>query len=161
MRLPAVAEDVFKSYIHWIYSGTVVIKEDDEPPANGIWGYLSLCRLYVAGDALGDMALRNAVMDRLFAGRIRKRNFPGVDPAEIAYTQTPEGSNLRNFLIDVFAIGTFPKWIKERGDKLPVQFLVDIIHARMTNKYEKSAKLADFDKCRYHEHNDELPACKS
>lgn len=161
MRLPEVELDAFKSYMHWVYSDTVVVNEDSKPPPKSQSTFIELAKLYAVGDVLGDMCLRNAVIDRMIVEGQSPNLFPGLDTVNIAYHQTPEGSTLRKLILDWCIASPFPIYFKEYARRFSVEFLIDFVQNKMESKGEKGSEITIKDKCRYHEHKEGVTRCSS
>lgn len=156
----------FASYVHWIYTGTIKIKAD-EPDAekkDGVTIQLALIRLYIAADTLSDMALRNATIDRMIA--TCNNVTPGPTRVTLVYDNTPDGSKLRQLMTDYYLNYTDLETFKEKGEKFPKAFLVDVLCNKMNhpntalNRLSSPIAIARSQKsCRYHEHGDQLPEC--
>lgn len=103
LKLPDLNVEDFKRYIHWAYSGEVVVVDSEdggEEDDKGAKERMLLARLYVVGDQLGETLLRNTVIDKMFDLNEKTGSGMGADPITIAYAQTPEGSKLRLLVRD-------------------------------------------------------------
>jgi hypothetical protein len=96
VRLPEAGVAAFKAYSAWVYSGDVAehtctpeSEEEDMDVAQ-----TSLIDLYLLGDTLDDIQLRNKAMSMLFAC-IRHCVIPSIDNVRHIWESTPSGSFLR------------------------------------------------------------------
>jgi hypothetical protein len=100
IRLPNARPGTFRYYLNWVYTSDVVIEiEDDACGPNGIFRRAieqdRLIKLYVLGDVLDDLRLRNRVLKDLL--NINETPFPRS--VTWAYEHTPTTSNLRGVLV--------------------------------------------------------------
>ena len=156
--------DVFKSYTHWAYTGNVVVKEDDDNvdlESKGDDIKKNLVRLYVAADLLGDQRLRNAVIDRFIQVQDEDSGYPGCAIINAAYGRTSETSTLRKLFVDYWLNFAHNDWFKENGKGFTKDFLFELVHGRMLNNNAKTAMPSTKNKCKYHEHNEDVPKCTS
>jgi len=108
IRLPEVEPWIFKSYVSWVYTGNAVIELDDEtseeqaPRAKQQDGFI---KLYVLGDTLDDMPLRNRAMKEMVSIDCQ----PGTASVAWAFDHTPTGSLLRSMLVNYAAL----RWSRE------------------------------------------------
>lgn len=165
MRLPEMDPSVFKSHVHWAYTGLVVTAWDSQPQPKGQFNHRQFAELYAIADVLGDMRLRNAVIDRIVRDGKTAHVTPGLDTIQIAYTRTPEGSTLRKLALDWWRGGchtnNFKEHFKEHSASFPKEFLADFVKVVMEGNGEKARAVVIKDRCEYHEHNDDVPTCSS
>lgn len=117
----------FTSYVHWIYTGTIKIKADESGATqkDGPTVQLALIRLYIAADVLSDKALRNATIDRIVMNSKMVR--PGPTRVNLVYDNTPEGSKLRQLMVDCWVSCSKAETFKEKSEKFPKEFLADVL----------------------------------
>lgn len=159
--------ETFKSYVHRVYTGDVVLEIDssDSTTENKLSKLLvDLVKLYIAADSLGDMRLRNSVIDRLMtATEEANRKGPSPQAITLAYGATPTGSNLRKLFVDYYLYlrEENASWFKDHADCFPKAFLIDYAYNNMARYSEKAVMPSTKNRCKYHEHNDELPKCET
>lgn len=166
VRLPAMEVDTFKSYTHWIYTGDVVFDmdcDDSTTDSKHHKLFMDLVKLYIAADSLGDMRLRNSVIDRLIATEEAIKKSPGPEMITLAYEATPTGSNLRKLLVDYYLRlkGSNATWFEQYADYFPKAFLIDYVYNNMARYSEEFVRPSRKNRCKYHEHNDEVPKCET
>lgn len=155
---------MFKSYLHWIYSGTVLTPEDAKgsaPSSATQCGvsvsqrFVELISFYVTADRLDDKALRNAIINAIMYIMKVSNSGPDFAPLSKAYQCTPETSTLRKLLLDWYRCCTNASWLKENRKRLPDDFIFDLAYTRK----EKCDSSPWADRCTYHEHTEGEPKC--
>jgi hypothetical protein len=108
VNLPEDHPDIFKIYVHLLYTGKLAVRPD-EIPDNYTRGTESttLAELYVLAEKLRDVESKDAVITAMIvASRDVQQNgkmyYPGPYPISIIYEGTPEKSLARKFLIDCY-----------------------------------------------------------
>lgn len=101
IRLPEVEPDIFSSYLNWVYTGGLAVnvpKQDPVTPKETKYG--NFVKLYLLGDTLDDLSLRNSTM-----GILVNSNYQ-LMPASItlAFEHTPTQSLLRKMLVTFAAL---------------------------------------------------------
>jgi hypothetical protein len=90
--LPDDDDDAFKSFVGWLYSGTV-------PPPRAE-SDLGVCfELYLMGERWGIEALRNDVLDVVRTWYWDTNTYPGLRRVQYVYANTEEGSAMRKLLV--------------------------------------------------------------
>ena len=105
IRLPEVEPGMFSSYLNWVYTSNVVVEVEEDsrdPEARLAYEQDGLMRLYVLGDVLDDLPLRNQTLKDL-ANIVSQ---PSSQSVTWAYEHTPAISNLRQVLVHLAAL----KW---------------------------------------------------
>lgn len=148
----------FEAYIQWVYSGVIVVEENEQNRKSKT-GITNLVMLYAAGDMLGDVRLRNAVIDRIILNCEQANIAPGSRSVTIAYDSTPEGSTLRKLIVDWYLSQHNALWFKNNSQFFPRDFLVDLVYGRMANNNQQTACPIDGSTCKYHEHDQDEPSC--
>lgn len=163
--LEDVDVDVFKIFVHWLYSGEVIAVDDEEILARegekkyGSTQHEALVRLYVLADRLEVQTLRNAVMDEMNSLCSKLSRSPNANAVKIAYDETPENCELRRYMIDCYACTPDLEGLKRYRQQIPDAFFADAFFRLKEAKDEKPTSPLKVDKCHYHEHNDEVPKC--
>jgi hypothetical protein len=66
IRLPEVEPGVFRSYLNWVYTGDLAVDSTKDDPVNPKnTKYSNFLKLYVLGDTLDDLSLRNSTTEIL------------------------------------------------------------------------------------------------
>ncbi|KAF2094514.1 hypothetical protein NA57DRAFT_60552 [Rhizodiscina lignyota] len=166
----------FEIYIKWLYFGKIFSIEDDDAEdhgggTHGIHEFPRLCDLYIFGDYIQDVSLKNAAIDALIAATVERNRYPTALAARTC-CNTPPTSKLYQLLVDFYAWTTTPGWIDEKNAEedpscdvadAPPKFWRDVLRATWKaggavfkdNKTYPWAK----DKCKYHEHSDAEGKC--
>ena len=96
VRLPEVKVDAFQAYLVWVYAGKVVF--NGEAPRHRLRAIIDL---YLLGDVLDDLLLRNTAMRSLVIHLPSWNVIPSVDLVNHIWASTPAGSPLRRVIIDI------------------------------------------------------------
>ena len=102
--------------------------------------YTALAKLYVFGEYVQDVCLRNCVISA-FVARISElvgtySYYPCSATINIIYSGTAEGSMIRKFLVDVYARQGTAEWIEE-PENLSLEFTRDLARALYTLRSEE------------------------
>ncbi|KAM0717913.1 hypothetical protein Q7P37_006245 [Cladosporium fusiforme] len=103
VRLPEVDEETFHSYLDWIYRNKIVYMGSEREPATKDFHYI---RLYLLGEYLLDVNLRNEIMSSLSRGVSRSMTKPNVEVVEYIWERTAPSSLLRTWMADLTAYNT-------------------------------------------------------
>jgi hypothetical protein len=119
--LPAVMPCDFQRYLAWLYSKklSAVSEETDE-----------IIDLYILGDVLDDIHLRNAAIELLFT-LIYSQGFPSLRKLKKMWTQTPASSFLRKLYIQELVLHMKVEDFEERIDLFPMEFVQSIAVAAL------------------------------
>jgi len=128
----------------------------DAEISTGTIRYTRLVELYILADQLDDQELRNEIIDEIIRLQNDVKNGPGTDLAEIIYTNTPEGSKLRNLLADLYVTSRDGPWFRKHGDMLPHSLLLDMHLRTLEGEFRAPCYR---NRCRYHEHDKARPEC--
>lgn len=96
VRLPEVKVDAFQAYLVWVYTGKVVF--NGEAPRHKLRAIIDL---YLLGDVLDDLLLRNTAMRSLVIHIPGWSVIPSVGLVNHIWASTPAGSPLRRVIIDI------------------------------------------------------------
>lgn len=101
VRLPDISPDIFRCYVHWVYTGHLlpgVHFEDTElDESHEQTTYIAA---YIVADILDDFKLRTHVIEHLIAGVSSWSTVPGGNWCSEIWAETPKGSPLRVFLVE-------------------------------------------------------------
>jgi hypothetical protein len=103
VRLPEVKAGTFQTYVIWLYSGEIPVNRSssDNVAKMACDEYDETVELYLLGDVLDDLLLRNAAMRALVAGKGEVRVYPGSKIATRIWDSTPPGSRLQRMVVDM------------------------------------------------------------
>jgi hypothetical protein len=103
VRLPELKVGAFQAYIVWIYTGniTVDVTTADLSNAKAYEEFAKAIDLYLLGDALDDLLLRNTAMRILVTKRGVWRVHPRIVTVNRAWNSTSPGSRLRRMIVDM------------------------------------------------------------
>jgi len=94
VRLPDVKPEIFQCYVDWVYGGIFVA---EGPVDNEVKMATSL---YVLGDILDDIRLRNTALKALTSYACVERKHPSVGSIRRAWINTPSHSLFRKWIVD-------------------------------------------------------------
>jgi hypothetical protein len=98
LRLPEVEATAFQAYVEWVYTSTVNVDISmADKVAETDAKHKAHFALYHLGEELGDVKLRNMVMDCLVT---RIRGWPSAQIVERAWDKFSEDSCLRRMMVD-------------------------------------------------------------
>lgn len=163
VELPEADPIIFKIWAQWAYSGNVVLlsaSEQEVPIVRCNILRMRCGELYVLADILEDTWCRNFI-----TGLLRKEFFqwgPTVELYKIAYESTPENSKLRMLCRDWKLANPVGIQLSKSRDELPAALYRDLAieWARADLDKAKFVEPKDAAKCKYHDHNEEVPACE-
>jgi hypothetical protein len=189
IKLPDVDNDVFRSYLFWIYREKVAIrngvylevKDDDvglaELAQRCCAIHTSLAQLWILADRLADVRLRNAVIDEMAPGLSKEYGTPPAPEKDalqyfppalttLVWSNTTADRPLRRLALDYYNDCVWAREVKHRLDEFQPVFLGDFMVAAML-KAEKSEvyhsspqeKIEEHGRCYYHEHDEQCPPC--
>ena len=146
VRLPEAGVATFKAYSAWIYSGDVAENTCTSTSSDGEkrTTLASLVDLYLLGDTLDDVKLRNKVVMMLFTS-IRSMNMlPCISGVQQIWKSTPSGSLLRKMLVDAFVSRLERNGFASCAPSYPADFVREVAVAAMealpTTTWDKLAE---------------------
>lgn len=103
MRLPEVTAVTFQAYSTWLYTGQIAVGPCTEASAfdEKMGEFQLLIDLYLLGDKLLDIQLRNQANIALFKSMQKVNSVPDVRLTTLVWESTVSGSLLRKLLVDV------------------------------------------------------------
>ena len=128
-----VDPQVFKAYVHWLYTGNMPRLFDDPDDE-----FAFLAKLYVLGEELMDVTFKNIIIDIFVVVTVEDRCYPIGEPVAIIYAGTPASSPARRLMVDFCAHVANVKddsWLIEFPE-CPKEFLVDALTATITLRTE-------------------------
>jgi hypothetical protein len=189
IKLPDVDNDVFRSYLFWIYREKIAIrngvyleaKDDDvglaELAQRGCAIHTSLAQLWILADRLADVRLRKAVLDEMASGLSKEYGTPPPSQKDallyfppalttLVWSNTTADRPLRRLALDYYNDCVWAREVKHRLDEFQPAFLGDFMVAAMlkaekNEKYHRSprGKVRKYGRRCYHEHDEQCPPC--
>jgi hypothetical protein len=128
VTLPDGDEHIFRLYLNLVYAGQLGTRGADE------WTKLS--RLFVLAEKLVDLTAKNQIIDGMhaFFNELIKKNPTGVQVERILsaagtkalYEGTPERSQARNLIVDIYADSGDESWLRDKKTLLPSKSVCDV-----------------------------------
>ena len=118
IRLPGIQPPDFQVYVHWSYTGDLVVEDDATKADRG----MNLARMYIVGDVLDDVKLRNSATQLLNALVIAQGFFcPRV--IRLVWENTAPSSSLRKWTVDTAILAINRKDFAKNAARYPVEFM--------------------------------------
>lgn len=141
IRLPEAEPEMFRSYLVWVYTdGLAVDITNSEPVQAQETKYSTFVKLYVLGDRLEDLRLRNSIMEIL----VNSNHQFNHESVTWAFEHTPTGSLLRKMLVSFAAT----RWVRaifdEHKAKYHPEFVLDLAAFLMHQTDKQKIGLAEF-----------------
>ncbi|OAF99708.1 uncharacterized protein CC84DRAFT_1169223 [Paraphaeosphaeria sporulosa] len=129
---------LFKTYVHWLHSGTIPRPDDNVPDYKD---FVFLSKLYVLGEYLMDVIFKNAIIEAIIAISIKEKYCPIGEAVRIIYEGTSAGSPARRLMTDFCASNANddPSWTDE-FQNCPHEFLVDTMKALVSARPRTSGE---------------------
>lgn len=128
VQLPEVEVTTFQSYCHWIYSDDLpeyTCTMDSDTRDKNLEQKLTI-KLYLLGDTLDDVELRNKTTSRLFASMRSLEMLPTPANMKLIYESTPSGSLLRKMLVDAWISRADRSYFTEHVEQNPAELVQEI-----------------------------------
>lgn len=202
VRLPDLDPEMFDCYLQWVYHGEIVTLATENADSvlgaqEALWRsegnvqalakveeVLSLAKLYMTANYLGDKKLKNATVDKFMDGSQVAFGDPGLTIAFINYLwgNTKPADNFRQAALKRGYMSTaaprMSNWLEEnrvsiqkpassQGDLLTLLLQHDLNTEFITELAIRLAKAkpmfdpenAPAGRCAYHDHDEEAPPC--
>jgi hypothetical protein len=135
IRLPEVQPNIFQAYVDWTYTGklrlgaaaTFTIAK--EPSCRGI------VELYLLGDVLDNVELRNKAM-KLLSAHVTVYPQPSFQTIDRIWKNTPTNSVLRNWVVDFTILGSSREYFAKHAEDYPADFMSRVA-TRLLQQTEK------------------------
>lgn len=130
IRLPEIEYEAFERYVQWTHTGSIDVADIEDPADTRTRETETmLTRLYVVADRVENMLLRNQTMTAMVDVLEQTGKLPSTLAIQIAYEHTADGSCLRRFLVDAHCLNSegHPKWLRNKLEKLPNEFVLNLI----------------------------------
>lgn len=123
-NLPEVEATTFQAYVEWVYTSKVAIKINmaDKVAETGA-KHKALFALYNLGEELGDVKLRNQVMDCLVT---RIRGWPSAQIVARAWDKSLQGSCLRKMIVSKVVNRVSLKWFLRDVVEYPADLVREV-----------------------------------
>jgi hypothetical protein len=125
VRLPEVEPEVFRVYVDWAYTDALVFEADSSlKPANET-SSRGIVNIYLLGDVLDDVRLRNKAMELLNTHAISGRP-PNTVTINYIWDITPTKSRLRKWIVDVTITGLSRESFVQHGADYPAELVFQL-----------------------------------
>lgn len=161
INLPEDAHETVNLYLLYLYSNKLHIDwtttAKDLPENNLLPEYITLARLYVFGEKIGDVSFKNAIVRSMLKrmGMGLNNNYYNAvgEAVYIIYKGTPPGSRMRKLLVDNMVVSGREAWIGRAVDDNSAEFLVGLSCALLKCRAcpEDRLRVADVKDGRYEE----------
>lgn len=143
VRLPDVKPETFQCYVDWVYGGIFVAEGSGGSPVE------MSTRLYVLGDILDDIRLRNTALKALTSYACVELKHPSVDSICWAWSNTPPHSLFRKWIVDATFFQLRREQFAERISDYPAEMvqliaLESIQRFRVLESNELRARLMEY-----------------
>ena len=143
VRLPDVDASVFQSYLAWVYSGKLDVTcfssnfVDEETPggARNVAKYLEL---YLLGDALDDIRLRNKVLQTLV---LDTESLPCPETVRRVWENTLDNSLVRRMMVDRVTLRGKRTYLLKNLAKYPEGFVQQVAAALLQEVPKKDQEI--------------------
>lgn len=118
IRLPDIQPSDFRVYVHWSYRGNLVVEEDATKADRG----MNLARIYIVGDVLDDMKLRNSAT-RLLNAMVIAQGFLGPRVIRLIWANTTTSSSLRRWTVETAILAVNRRDFEKNAARYPADFM--------------------------------------
>lgn len=162
VSLPDLEPHEFAIFVHWMYTGGIDGEElgFDPPHFCGDDRVYSVpFSAFVAGDALEAEGLRNDALTEAFQAEHSAVELPTSKFLSEYWQKTAEGSALRLWLVDIFALTAADVCFEESHGPYPSGFLLLALTKLVQIRDGGSKRIPTLaNACKYHDHK-ETPKC--
>jgi len=133
VRLPEADAAIFQVYCNWIYSSELQEPTCTAPSdtADKNAERESLIKLYLLGDSLDDVALRNQTNVMLFKAMRNQRKLLNTELTRLVWDSTVPKSSMRRMVVDVFVSRHSSAQFAELVSGYPTEFVQEVAVAAM------------------------------
>ena len=133
VRLPEVDPSVFQGYLSWVYSTSLSIvgittDEFDKLSGTQIQAIAQYFELYLLGDVLNDISLRNTVLQTIV---LDTRGAPNPKTVVRMWEKTPFNSPLRRMLVDHAVLREERAYLVDNLTRYPEGFVQQVAIASL------------------------------
>lgn len=118
IRIPDVQPPDFQVYVHWSYTGDLVVEDDATKSDRG----MNLARIYIVGDILDDVKLRNSAT-RLLNALVIAQGFFCPRVIRLIWENTTTPSALRQWTVDTAILAINRKDFARNAARYPAEFM--------------------------------------
>ena len=118
IRLPDVQPPDFQVYVHWSYTGDLVVEDEATKADRG----MNLARMYIVGDVLDDVKLRNSAT-RLLNAAVIAQGFFGPRVIRLIWANTTNTSLLRRWTVETAVLAMSRKDFAKNSARFPAEFM--------------------------------------
>lgn len=173
VKLPETKPETFEIFLHWCYTGELVVSEDYDLAEAYDWNnrtrnaaariyYSRLRALAKFADAHNDISFGNAVSDLLLRTHEDLHILPGHKTISTIYTSLPDNAPLRRLVVDFFhRHGGNPPFEDLRSAQVPHEFMHDLMMS-MYKEIRGNGNAPEptwAHRCDYHLHNESVHRC--
>lgn len=171
VKLPDVEPEIFSLYLFWVHRGKLAVRNgrhprNEESVDDACAVQLSLVKLWILADRLGDIELRNAVIDEMVnTARHEYVCAPTLFSPEITvliWSATTARRSLHTLLIDLYLSRAYAGDVQDLIDKYHPEFLKELLVAALFNADHEHREcnspflILEEQPCYYHDHDDKF-----
>lgn len=135
VRLPEVDPDIFKTYLDWTYTDVLVVETAPKSPAVKTKTSRGIVDMYLLGDVLNDVKLRNRAM-QLLSSHVINQRVPNTMTIRRIWDNTPTTSLLRNWVVDVLILKLSREYFVQNAATYPPELVLQVA-TRLLKQTEK------------------------
>ena len=125
VKLPDVDPPVFQSYLSWVYSTTLNIaaltdQDTDKTVSENSRVVAKYVELYLLGDVLDDVRLRNKVLQTLV---LDTETMPRLETVQRVWKKTPHNSPIRRMIVECAAWRVNRPYLQSKLTEYPEDFV--------------------------------------
>lgn len=125
VRLPEVRPNVFQVYLDWAYTGILAVEDAQTPEVDRGRSSGGIIDVYLLGDVLGDVKLRNQAM-QLLNTHVSEWKIPSIPSICKIFENTPANSKLRDWAVDITIMRQSRQRFSQATAYYPAEFLSQI-----------------------------------
>lgn len=125
VRLPEVKPSVFQVYLDWAYTGILAVEDAQTPEEDRGRSSSGIIDVYLLGDVLGDVKLRNQAM-QLLNTHVIEHKLPSYHSIRKIFRNTPTNSNLRKWAVDVVIMRYDRDRFAQHAANYPAEFVAQM-----------------------------------
>jgi hypothetical protein len=121
VRLPYVEPEHFRVYIDWSYTGKLAVEDDATKADHG----MNLANMFILGDVLDDVELRNSAA-RLLNAQVVAHGFFYPRVVRLIYENTASSSLLRKWTAEAAFLLLDRKYFAKHAVRYPADFMSEL-----------------------------------
>lgn len=135
VRLPEIDPDVFQTYLDWTYTDCLVVETAPKSPTLKTKTCRGIVDMYLLGDVLDDIKLRNRAM-QLLSSHVINYRAPNPMTVRHIWANTPTTSLLRNWVVDVLILKLSREYFADHAATYPPDLVLQMA-TRLLKQTEK------------------------